>query len=108
MPSYGYLGLLLYMCEPSFLGPHLLGFRSPRNIPPTISKLSHKMISTSYPKAVDLVKRDLVHMQKSLFTHDGVKSNFYVDSLSHYEGFYSNYYYAWASLPIYSSPKCNQ
>ena len=90
------------------LGPTQLGVPPPRNNPPTISALSHKMLSTSYPSVVDLVKLDLVHMKKSLFTHEGVKSSFYVDPLSHYEGFYSGFYYAWASLPIYSSPKCNQ
>ena len=63
------------------------------------------MLSTSYPNAIDLVKIDLVHMKKSLFTHEGVKSSLYVDPLSHYEGFYLDFYYAWASLPIYSSPK---
>ena len=89
------------------LVPTQLGFPPPRNLPPTISALSHKMISTSYLSAVDLVKIDLFHMKKSLFTHEGVKYNFYVDPLSHYEGFYSYFYYAWASLPIYSSPKCN-
>ena len=108
MSSYEFLALLLNMCEPSCLGPHSWGFPPPRNLPPTISALSHKMISTSYPNIVDLVKIDLVHMQKSLFTHEGVKSNFYVDHLSHCEGFYSDFCYAWASLPIYSSPKCNQ
>ena len=87
------------------LGPTQLRFPPPRNIPPNISVLYHNMISTSYPNTVDLVKLDLVHMQKSLFTHEGVKSSLYVDSFSHYEGFYLDFYYAWASLPIYSSPK---
>ena len=96
------------MFEPSCLGPHSLGFPPPRNLPPTISALSHKMISTSYPSVVDLVKLDLVHMQMTLFTHEGVKSSSYDDPFSHYEGFYSYFWNVWASLPIYSSPKWNQ
>ena len=64
------------------LGPTQLGFPPPRNLPPTISALSHNMISTSYPSVVDLVKLDLVHMRKSLFTYDVVKFSFYVDPFS--------------------------
>ena len=79
MSSYGCLALLLYKWKPSHLESHSLGFPPPRNIPPTISVLSHKMISTSYPNTVDLVKLDLVHMKKSLFTHEGVKSSSYGD-----------------------------
>ena len=87
------------------LGPNQLWFPTPRNFPPTISAFSHKMLSTSYPSVVDLVKLDLVLMQKLLFTHEGVKSSLYVDPFSYYEGFYLDFYYAWVSLPIYSSPK---
>ena len=90
MSCYGCLALLLYMCEPSYLGPHSLGFPPPRNIPPTISALSHKMMYTSYPNAIDLVKLDLVHMKKSLFTHEGVKFSYKNDPLSHHEGFYAD------------------
>ena len=89
MSCYACLALLLYMCDPSCLGPHSLGFPPPRNLPPTISALSHKMISTSYPIVVDLVKLDLVHMQRYLFTHEGVKSSHNNDQFSHHEGFYS-------------------
>ena len=108
MSCYGCLALLLYMCEPSCLGPHSLGFPPPRNLPPTISVLSHKMISTSYPNVVDLVKLDLVHMKMSLFTHEGVKSSSYDDPFSHDKGFYSYFWNLWTSLPIYSPPKCKK
>ena len=87
------------------LGPTKLGFPPLWNLPPTISVLSHKMLSTSYPSIVDLVKLDFVHMKNFLFTHEGVKSSLYVDPFSHYEIFYLDFYYAWASLPLYSSPK---
>ena len=89
MRSYGCLALLLYKWKPSHLGSHSLGFPPPRNLPPTIIVLSPKMISTSYPSVVDLVKLDLVHMQMTLFTHEGVKSSSYDDPFLHYEGFYS-------------------
>ena len=106
IPHYGCLALLLNKWKPSPLGSHSLGFPPPRNIPPTISALSPKMISTSYPSAVDLVKLDLVHMKMSSFTHEGVKSSSYDDPFSHNEGFYSYFCYVGASLPIYSSPMC--
>ena len=89
MSFYGFLSLLIYKWNPSHLRSHSLGFPPPRNLPPTITALSPKMISTSYPSVVDLVKHDLVHMQIPLFTHEGLKSNSYDDPFLHYEGFYS-------------------
>ena len=108
MSCYGYLALLIYKWNPSQLGSHSLGFPPPRNLPPTLYARSPKMISTSYPNIVDLVKLDLVQMQMPLFTHEGVKSSSYDDPFSHYEGFYSYFWNVWASLPIYLSPKWNQ
>ena len=89
MSCYACLALLLYKWKPSHHGSHSLGFPPPRNLPPTISVLSQKMISTSYPSVVDLVKLDLVHMQMPLFTYEGVKYSSYDDPFSHYERFYS-------------------
>ena len=43
----------------------------------------------NYCVTVGLVKIDLVHMQMTLFTHEGVKSSSYDDPFSHYDGFYS-------------------
>ena len=102
---YGCLALLLNMCDPSCLGPHSLGFPSPSNIPPTCTALSLWMIFSSHTYIVDLVKLDLVHLHWSLFTHESVKSSFYLDPFPHHEGFYSDFYYAWSSLPIYPTTK---
>ena len=74
MSCYFCLALLLYKWKPSLHGSQSLGFPPPRNLPPTISALSPKMISTSYPIVVDLVKLDLVHMKMSSFTHEGVNT----------------------------------
>ena len=89
MNKNGYLALLLNKWKPSHHGSHSLGFPPPRNLPPIHIALPLKVISTSYPSAIDLVKLDLVHMQKSLFTHEGVKSSSCDDPFSYYEGFYS-------------------
>ena len=91
MNNNGCLALLLKKWKPSHHGSHSLGFPPPRNLPPIHTTLSLKVFSTSYPSATDLVKVDLVHMQMTLFTHEGVKSSSYDDPFSHYEGFYSHF-----------------
>ena len=108
MNNNGCLVLLLNKWKPSFHGSHSLVFPPPNNPLPIHTALSNKVFSTSYPNAVDLVKLDLVSMQMSSFTLEGVKSSSNDDPLSYYDGFYSIFYYAWASLPNYSSPKWNQ
>ena len=108
MNKNGCLALLLNKWKPSLHGSQSLGFPPPNNPLPIHTALSIKVFSTSYPNTVDLVKLDLVSMQMSSFTLEGVKSSSNDDPLSYYEGFYSCFYYAWASLPNYSSPKWNQ
>ena len=88
MSYYGYLSLLLNKWKTSHHGSHSLGFPPPSNLPPINVVLSLKVFSTSYPSAIDLVKLDLVHLQMTLFTHEGVKTSSNDDPLSYYEGFY--------------------
>ena len=88
MNNNGCLSLLLNNWKPSHHGSHSLWFPPPRNLPPIHTALPLKEISTSYPSIVDLVKLNLVYMQMSLLTHEGVKSSSYDDPFSHYEGFY--------------------
>ena len=64
------------------------------------------IISSSSCMHVELVKLDFVHKKKPLFTHEGVKSSYYNDPLSHQEGFYADYSQVWVSSPIFSSTKC--
>ena len=108
MPHYGFLALLINKCEPSYLGSHSLGFPPSWNLPPTITAMSPLMISTIHSSIVDLVKLDHVHVYFPLFTHDGASSSYYYDHFSHHEGFYSYFRNVCASLPIYSSPRCQK
>ena len=75
MRNNGFLTHLLKKWKPSCHGPHTLGFPPPSDLPPMQSAFFSQASYTSYHCVVWLGEHELILLQITLFTHEGVQTN---------------------------------